>query len=958
MDSLSTRTTSFLESESLQEQRRKEKLEAEQAKKQSQNTASDTQSAVSAAQKSKEQTAQARTRLPGTNGTIQSSDTASDTTQVTDSQTSSKKGSKDLKGNSLDLFNKGSFNNDKAVGSVIDSRPRFTQKQEKQTTELLLKQTEALQQRTKKLSGMLARDGNQSHEEAAEYHSTWYGADYSTNLFDKHNGNRLTELAETERLQSGKMQRASNTLEDTRQEAEKLIQQGEYTKARETLEKGLLFANQEFFDTQKIIARERTDPAKLGEVLQNIDTSYKAARNGIIMAGAAIVTGGVAANFMAGGGLLSAGAAGASQTSLSGLAATKAFAMGTGSATAAAFGGDVVGSLAQGMTVNEALQHSSEQILENAKNAALGSLGAITGIGVGGRLASSLLSPQASASLQHLVRSSTAGATGSIPGVVNDIASKVGERQGLISELTQAGKSQEEIDKALAERKLDFNSISLSSAASLVSGAASGYIGSLATRANSSALVQGLTRTEATAAQAAIAVAEEMTQVGIAAAESSAQGYTPGTPEFEQAVLANFASLVPSRIAGTVSTETSARQTEQAGTETTKESTLDESGNTEFFKINSDGNLQTAEFTDNSEGARAVFEKSKGQQLARTEQIKQARELAITRNSELTRDVVNRLLRNYSSASIKIKTKEDAEIISQGSSPKSKEQRERVITLRDEDGNEVNLEISENDLQKSNPYLKLVSNNHSGLQDLNPNFPAGYKLTERDRLLLQRAIEKQPSVGENKPSVLGFNPKFYGQKTEALLTQAAKDPSFLMEGVTELIDRSRIERRITDDKTFKKELLELAGIKNNGFGYVIDDLTKFSSLLDRLKEKPDLNQTSQKIVGDLISETLDTLIIRSLNIDTETDKKEATGQLSRLCDILQQARTLGIESIKYHPIDSDGEIDEFAINAEIPELIEIINNESNRISNILIRRQQSTTDALLRFLSRDDDDDE
>jgi len=863
-----------------------------------------------------------------------------------------------LKGNSLDLFNKGSFNNDKAVGSVIDSRPRFTQKQEKQTTELLLKQTEALQQRTKKLSGMLARDGNQSHEEAAEYHSTWYGADYSTNLFDKHNGNRLTELAETERLQSGKMQRASNTLEDTRQEAEKFIRQGEYTKARETLEKGLEFANQEFFDTQKIIARERTDPAKLGEVLQNIDTSYKTVRNGIIMAGAAIVTGGVAANFMAGGGLLSAGAAGASQTSLSGLAATKAFAMGTGSATAAAFGGDVVGSLAQGMTVNEALQHSSEQILENAKNAALGSLGAITGIGVGGRLASSLLSPQASASLQHLVRSSTAGATGSIPGVVNDIASKVGERQGLISELTQAGKSQEEIDKALAERKLDFNSISLSSAASLVSGAASGYIGSLATRANSSALVQGLTRTEATAAQAAIAVAEEMTQVGIAAAESSAQGYTPGTPEFEQAVLANFASLVPSRIAGTVSTETSARQTEQAGTETTKESTLDESGNTEFFKINSDGNLQTAEFTDNSEGARAVFEKSKGQQLARTEQIKQARELAITRNSELTRDVVNRLLRNYSSASIKIKTKEDAEIISQGSSPKSKEQRERVITLRDEDGNEVNLEISENDLQKSNPYLKLVSNNHSGLQDLNPNFPAGYKLTERDRLLLQRAIEKQPSVGENKPSVLGFNPKFYGQKTEALLTQAAKDPSFLMEGVTELIDRSRIERRITDDKTFKKELLELAGIKNNGFGYVIDDLTKFSSLLDRLKEKPDLNQTSQKIVGDLISETLDTLIIRSLNIDTETDKKEATGQLSRLCDILQQARTLGIESIKYHPIDSDGEIDEFAINAEIPELIEIINNESNRISNILIRRQQSTTDALLRFLSRDDDDDE
>lgn len=80
MVSVSGGGASFSPSETLEEKRRKEELEAEQAKKQEQNTASDTQSAVSAAQNSKDQTAQARTSLPGTNGTTQSSDTASDTT--------------------------------------------------------------------------------------------------------------------------------------------------------------------------------------------------------------------------------------------------------------------------------------------------------------------------------------------------------------------------------------------------------------------------------------------------------------------------------------------------------------------------------------------------------------------------------------------------------------------------------------------------------------------------------------------------------------------------------------------------------------------------------------------------------------------------------------------------------------------------------------------------------------
>ncbi|MEY3370332.1 MAG: hypothetical protein RLZZ361_1002 [Cyanobacteriota bacterium] len=78
MVSLSSWGASFSLSETREEKRKKEKLEAEQSKKQ--ETTSDTQSTVSAVQKSKEQTAQARTSLPGTTGAARSTDTARTTT--------------------------------------------------------------------------------------------------------------------------------------------------------------------------------------------------------------------------------------------------------------------------------------------------------------------------------------------------------------------------------------------------------------------------------------------------------------------------------------------------------------------------------------------------------------------------------------------------------------------------------------------------------------------------------------------------------------------------------------------------------------------------------------------------------------------------------------------------------------------------------------------------------------
>ncbi len=175
----------------------------------------------------------------------------------------------------------------------------------------------------------------------------------------------------------------------------------------------------------------------------------------------------------------------------------------------------------------------------------------------------------------------------------------------------------------------------------------------------------------------------------------------------------------------------------------------------------------------------------------------------------------------------------------------------------------------------------------------------------------------------------------------------------------EFLDGShRLEKEQAKSEDLKINLLQQAGIKSNGLGYVIDDLTKFSSLLDDLKERPsyEFDQRSKRHVDELIKETLDTLIMRSLSIETEVARTEATEQLSRLCGVLQQVRTLGIESINHLPLDLSGELEGVPINTQIPELITMINNESTRISNIPIRNKKLPEDTSLRFLFNDEDE--
>ncbi|MDA0772299.1 MAG: hypothetical protein O3C63_05090, partial [Cyanobacteria bacterium] len=445
------------------------------------------------------------------------------------------------------------FNKPDDLERLINTEPKITLAQETKAYQQLMQIAEDAEAITTRRSSRLATAAQDSEAEAAPLQATKIPIVELpvTNYFDRHLGARLEAIAETEGAHARKLSAMTTSMAKTKKEAAKLFATGDIRGARKLLSEDLQTFAQNLQDTDTAIARARTDPAQWQEVQQKMQASYETARNGLLMAGAAIATGGIATNFIGGGSLLSAGAAGASQVPLTGLAATKAFALGTGSTVAAGFIGEFSGSLASGKSVKESFDYAASQIGANAKTAALGSLSSLAGVGLGGRVAARLLSSRASQALQTFVGSSSGGAVGSLPGIVDDIASRAAQRQELIAELQKSGKTQAEIDQALQEQKLDFQSMSIAAGASLVSGAASGYISGLSSSA-SGALKQSLSRGQATLAKAAIATGEEMTQIAIAAAETSAQGYVPGTPEFEQAMVANFASLVPSRVSGAI----------------------------------------------------------------------------------------------------------------------------------------------------------------------------------------------------------------------------------------------------------------------------------------------------------------------------------------------------------------------------------------------------------------------
>jgi hypothetical protein len=446
--------------------------------------------------------------------------------------------------NGTEKFVPTNIDNQKDPDEILSLEPKITSEQEKLLTQRLMQASQKASKQVQNFSQRLSSAGKDTAEDAKEYTGTWFGADYSTNFFDKHLGEKLTNLAETESTQAQHLSSWSKHLEQSQSQASELIQQGNYKEARELLQKSLTGFTIDLQSAEKQIARERTDPSEWAKVEQNIDASYKAVRNGLLMTGAAIITGGVAVNFMAGGSLLAGGTAGAGNVALSVLAASKATATGAGAMTATGFASEVAGSLLAGESLTDSLAYSASQIPETAKASLLGALGTATGIGLGGKITQALLSKQASSFLQSVTNTTTSGATASLPGIFDDLASKTIDRQRLTQQLRQEGKTQAEIDQELANQNLDFVSISQSVGASFLAGAASGFLSGASARAS-----QGKT----IIAKAGIETAEELTDLAIAATETVfGQGIDIESTDFANAMIANLAGLVPSKISGQV----------------------------------------------------------------------------------------------------------------------------------------------------------------------------------------------------------------------------------------------------------------------------------------------------------------------------------------------------------------------------------------------------------------------
>lgn len=453
-----------------------------------------------------------------------------------------------LKNGETNLTGSVNFNDAAYSDKIASDAVKLTQTEETQEHARLNEQINQAKAIAEKYGARFTQDGKESAAEAKPLQSSYL----VDNVFDKHLGERLSAIADAESSQGMHLSSWGKFLESSQKESQELIQQGKLTEARELLQNNLLRFTDELKASQLAVAKERSDPAKWQEVQQGIEESYKNVRNAIVMTGAAIVTGGVAANFMGGGTLLTGGAVGATKTSLTGLAATKAFGMGVGVGTGTAFIGETAGSMASGQSFTDSVKYAKSQVGENLKNSVLGSLGAVSGAGLGGRIASRFLSSNANKTLAGLVEGASGGAAGAVPGVIDDVATKITERQTLINELRQSGKSQAEIDQELTKRKLDFQSMSVSAGAALASGIASGTVSRISDDLSSS-LTQNTGKIQSAGIKSLMATGEEIVQTGIAAAETSVQGYVPGTKEFEQAMIANMASLVPSRIGGALS---------------------------------------------------------------------------------------------------------------------------------------------------------------------------------------------------------------------------------------------------------------------------------------------------------------------------------------------------------------------------------------------------------------------
>jgi hypothetical protein len=314
----------------------------------------------------------------------------------------------------------------------------------------------------KRLSSILERNGRESQAEADEY------GDLS--IFGRHLRNSLIKDASNELEQAGVVLNAKTALSTKRAEAEKLFREGDIEGARKVLKEGLMDSLGE--KNEAYAAMNEHYNSTRGEAEKAINATYQSLRNTGVAAVATVAT------------VASMG----SLSTLTGPIILKGFVVGT--AVGTAFGATVTyidSTIDPTKTQGQALSDVVNGLGGDAYNSAKASISTIISIGVLQGLApasastannvSNQLFSRLSQSSQQALAYTSSGMAGSVPGLVEETATKIAEREKLTSQLREQGKSPAEIEQALKENRLDSLTMLQDASVSLAAAGASSFVG-------------------------------------------------------------------------------------------------------------------------------------------------------------------------------------------------------------------------------------------------------------------------------------------------------------------------------------------------------------------------------------------------------------------------------------------------------------------------------------------------